>query len=530
MRFLLVNPYYPISETPSPPLGLACLAAALESVGIEVYLLDFVVFPYSQSSLEKTIAAFDPHCVGVTAVTMNVDDALLVLRDVKNISRDIFTVMGGPHVTFCAQETMDACPDIDAVVLGEGEATVVELVKTLKSGKSLQNVRGLVYRENQTIKFTGPRPFIANIAALPEPARHHIPLGRYRALGMPVSITTSRGCPFHCIFCVGRKMVGATVRYRNPKDIADEIAKLSRLGFHQINIADDLFTASKQHCSAVCDEIIQRNIRIPWTSFARVDTVSPDLLKEMKIAGCTAISFGVESGSPDILKRIRKGITLDQVFAAVAMCNDAGITPQASFILGLPGETPETLNATVELGNRLKQMGVQHGFHLLAPFPGTEIRENISRYDLQILSHDWKNYHANRAIVRTAAVSPEMMDAVVKAWEHQFNLWLDNIKRGREKGELTAAEAWPLTHLEHTVLLYELMMKRAIETRGCLLCSDNPVTDHAAVEGLADRLDGIADQPRDQLLETLAYACDQGYITYTVRNGRCQWAWIDYLR
>ena len=196
-------------------------------------------------------------------------------------------------------------------------------------------------------------------------------------------------------------MVGARVRYRNPIKVVDELAYLSTLDFHQINIADDLFTASKKHCLAVCDEILRRQLEIQWTSFARVDTVSRPVLERMKQAGCTAVSFGVESGSPEILTTIKKGITLDQVIHAVSMCNDVGVTPQASFILGLPGETPQTLQQTVAFAEHLKGMGVLHGYHLLAPFPGTDVRENSQDYDIQIMSNDWDDYHANQAIVRT---------------------------------------------------------------------------------------------------------------------------------
>ena len=529
MRFLLVNPYYPISETPSPPLGLACLAASLESAGIEVRILDFVVFPYSKKNLEKELKQFDPQMIGVTAVTMSVDDALTVVRDAKSISPEIFTVMGGPHVTFCAKETMEACTAVDFVVLGEGEETVVALCRTLQKDMKWETVRGLVYREKEQIHFTGDRPFIANIDTLPAPARHHIPLGRYRALGMPISITTSRGCPFQCIFCVGRKMVGPKVRYRNPEFIVDELTGLSNLDFHQINIADDLFTASKRHCLAVCDEIIKRGLKIQWTSFARVDTISPEMLQRMKAAGCTAVSFGVESGSPEILKRIKKGITIEQVFEAIQMCIDAGITPQASFILGLPGETPETLQATVTLGNRLKKMGVLHGYHLLAPFPGTDVRENIRQYDLQIMSHDWRDYHANRAIVRTEAVSQAMMNAVVKDWEHQFNLWLDDIKQRRETGEASESDAWPLTNLEHTVLLYDLMMTHALEDKGVFRHNGAPASDDAAIKQLVDRLAGTITQSQNQMVRTLTYALRRGYLTYTAGDGHCRWEWVDTL-
>jgi anaerobic magnesium-protoporphyrin IX monomethyl ester cyclase len=125
----------------------------------------------------------------------------------------------------------------------------------------------------------------------------------------------------------------------------------------------------------------------------------------MHRAGCTTVSFGVESGSPEMLRRIKKGITLDQVLKAVQLCLDCGIDPHTSFILGLPGETPETLAQTLAFGERLKAMGVNHGFHILAPFPGTDVRDRIDDYDLQILSDDWRQYHANRAIIRTAGVA-----------------------------------------------------------------------------------------------------------------------------
>ena len=137
-RFLLVNPYYPISETPSPPLGLAFLAGALEAAGMEVELLDLVVFPYSKEMLEQVLVRFDPHFVGLTAVTMNVENALSILRDVKAVAPDILTVMGGPHITFCAEDTLQAVPEIDFAVLGEGEETIVELTRVP------QNPQGLV--------------------------------------------------------------------------------------------------------------------------------------------------------------------------------------------------------------------------------------------------------------------------------------------------------------------------------------------------------------------------------------------------
>ena len=528
-RFLLVNPYYPISETPSPPLGLAFLAGALEAAGIEVEILDLVVFPYSRQKLKQVLDRFDPHFVGFTAVTMNVENALSLVRDVKAVSPDILTVMGGPHITFCAEPTMRAVPEIDLVVLGEGEETIVELARTSQNPQGWSTVKGLVYRDGNEINPTASRPFLKNIDTLAPPARHLIPLGRYRTLGLPVSMTTSRGCPFQCIFCVGRKMVGAKVRYRDPLKVVDELAYLNTLGFAQINIADDLFTAAPQHCLAVCDEIVARGLNVRWTSFARVDTVSIEVLKRMKAAGCTAISFGVETGNPEMLKRIKKGVTLEQVIAAVKMCNDAGITPHASFILGLPGETRETIDETIAFGEKLKSMGVLHGFHLLAPFPGTDVRENNQAYDLCIESHDWNDYHANRAIVSTRGATREMLDEVVLDWEANFDLWLDRLKNRRASGEADEEEAWPLTNLEHTVLMYDLMMKQVIEILTPLKSgSIDQSTDQTLVSLVDDIVDSV-NQPREEVLRTLRHAVERGYLIQTHNDGYSRWEWVDYL-
>jgi anaerobic magnesium-protoporphyrin IX monomethyl ester cyclase len=462
-------------------------------------------------------------------VTMNFNHAAGVIRDAKALAPDILTVMGGPHVTFCARETLEVCSEIDFIVLGEGEETLVELVRACQNGSPWGNIKGLAYQDQGRPVLTPPREPIQDIDSLPEPARHLIPLGRYRALGLPISMTTSRGCPFKCIFCVGRKMVGARVRYRNPQKIVDELAYLSTLGFHQINIADDLFTASKKHCMAVCDEILQRQLKIQWTSFARVDTVSRPALERMKQAGCTAVSFGVESGSPEILTTIKKGITLDQVVRAVSMCNDVGVTPQASFILGLPGETLQTLQQTVAFAGHLKSLGVLHGYHLLAPFPGTDVRENSQDYDIQIMSNDWNDYHANQAIVRTSAVDQQTLDGIVKDWQNNFDTWLDDIKQRRDSGEATEEEAWPLTNLEHIVLIYDLMMNHVLETIGWIPCNASDPSDNNDLAHLSDLVDGTIPHTPEQIRKTLQLANARGYLIKDRKGGDCRWKWIDYL-
>lgn len=534
MRFLLINPHYPISETPSPPLGLAYLAGSLERAGVEVRLLDYVVFPYSKNALEHVLKKFLPQIVGVTAVTMNFDTAIGVVKDVKDICPDVLTVMGGPHVSFCAEETLKAHPELDVVVLGEGEETIVELASEADNDRNWGSINGLVYRDGLRLITTPKRDPLTDVNSLPFPSRHLIPLGRYRALGMPVSLTTSRGCPFKCIFCVGRKMVGPKVRYRDPKIVVDELEYLVGLDFPQINIADDLFTAKKEHCLSVCGEIIKRGIKKEWTSFARVDTVSPRVLKKMKEAGCTTVSFGVESANPEILKTIKKGITIDQVIAAVKMCTDVEITPHISFILGLPGETPETLKETMAFGEVLKQMGALYGFHLLAPFPGTEVREESERFEIKILTHDWRQYHANRAIVETQTATRDMLDQIVIEWEDQYDEWLGYVDVQMKKGEATEEEAWQLIKLRHTVLIYELMMEQAIEKYagekyGGFSHKETTISNDEALGMLVKRLVAGTGHLETELSHTLGYAVDQGYLKWREKGKMPRWKWVDYL-
>jgi anaerobic magnesium-protoporphyrin IX monomethyl ester cyclase len=528
MRFLLINPYCPISENPSPSLGLAFLAGALEGAGIETRVADFTVFPYSKMMLEAVLRDFNPNLVGVTSVTMTYNSAAQVIKDVKAIDSHILTVMGGPHVTFWAREAMDSLPELDLVVIGEGEHTAVDLIREAEKGGDWSKVKGIVYRQGTQILSTGLREQVIDLDSLPMPARHLFPLGRYLALGMPITMTTSRGCPYQCIFCVGRKMVGAKVRYRSPERVVDELAYLKGLNFQQINIVDDLFTASKDHCLAVCREIQRRNLEVRWTSFSRVDTISREILVEMQKAGCYAISFGVETGNPDMLRTIKKKITLEKVVEAANLCREVGIDVHFTFILGLPGETPETLKQTAEFSEKLNSIVGSCGFHLLAPFPGTEVREKSEEFGISILTHDWSDYHANRAIVETPTVSKAMLDDFVSAWEKKLLEQLGLLKQRRDNGEATESEAWDLTKLEYISVINDLMMSRAIEEKG-FWPNQSTLSEEDSLSRLADQVWSLTSSGKDQVQKTLTYALGKGNLICLDQEGETRWKWRDYL-
>jgi len=527
MRVLLINPFYPISETPSPPLGLAYLGAALEQAGVQVKILDYAVYPYRRDALESVLKKFKPHVAGATAVSMTFDHAKQVLKNVKAIDSHVLTVMGGPHVTFCARETLETFPGLDVVVRGEGEETFVDLINAVERAHHLDTVTGITYRIGSEIITTAKRKLIQNLDSLPLPARHLLPLGRYRTLGLPISMTTSRGCPYKCIFCVGRKMVGAKVRYHSIDRVVAELEDLANLKFQQINIADDLFTADQKHCFAVCEEMIKREIDVNWTSFARVDTVSENLLSKMKAAGCTAVSFGIESANPEILKTIKKGISVPQVIDAVRMCRRVGIRPYASFILGLPGETRETIKESAALAAKLQQEGLAYGFHILAPFPGTEVREKNDALGIRILSDDWSKYDANRAVVETVSVNRRALNAVVVDWENKYNQYLAHISKRIQNGSATADETRQLKGLENAVMLYELMMKSIIEEKGSLSLSDNgaKMNPDIGLEVLMDRITRSSDMDPNKLKVTLQQVVENGNLKLNHKDGTLRWEW-----
>jgi hypothetical protein len=249
----------------------------------------------------------------------------------------------------------------------------------------------------------------------------------------------------------------------------------------------------------------------------------------MKTAGCSAVSFGIESGNPQILKTIKKGITLTQVVAAVDICRRAGVTPFASFILGLPGETPQTIQETMDFGEQLKDLGLSFGFHLLAPFPGTEIRESSDRYGIKILTDDWTQYHANRAIVETQAVDRQMLDNIVIKWEDEYNQLLGDIKQRMQADEASDEEVHQLTNLERIVLVYDLMMKRVIEQKGFWPHDGQQLSTADNLKILSDKISTELDATPQLIRDTLRHALQQGDLICQDADETIRWQWVDYI-
>jgi len=522
MRIAVVAPPYPLEEHPAPPLGVTYVAAAFEAVGAEVKIFDYIVSNYSKENLHKQLESFRPDAVGATSVTMNFYNARQIIHDVKDYDPEIITIMGGPHVSFTADETLRRYPEIDLIVIGEGEDTITELTPVLKQKGRWRDIRGIAYRNGDDIIVTDRRDFIGDIDRIPLPARHLLPISRYRALGFPVSIITGRGCPYSCIFCLGRKMVGSKIRKRNPALVLDEIEEILGYGFDRINIADDLFTADRERVKEICAGIRRRSLNFKWSAFARVDTVSQEVLDLMARVGCDCVSFGVESGNAEMLKRIKKGIKLEHAVAAVEMCRRAGIFAHESFIIGLPGETMETLEETERYA---KGTGAVYSYHYLAPFPGTTVWEKIKDYDLEILTADWSLYDANDAIVRTSSLQPEDMREfgarLDKKNEADWNRMLERYRNN----EGTTDDMVHVEGQQRTNLTFQILKGDLIEKYGLIETASFNGTKEDALQELCRRITNCSQADSRVVTNTITDFANRGYLSAEISASGCLWSW-----
>ncbi len=474
MRIALIAPPYPLEEAPSPPLGLCYVAAACEAAGAQVVILDYIVSRYTPQKLKAALDAFRPDIVGATAVTMNFPQAIDIIREAKTHCPAMVTMMGGPHVSFDIDNVLSDHPELDLIVIGEGEQTLAELIPRMHAPHSWNDIQGIAFRSGNAIVKTPARPPAADLDVLPLPARHLLPMSRYQALGFPVSIITSRGCPNNCIFCLGRRMVGQKARFRNAGRVVDEIEQILAYGFTRINIADDLFTASRKRVAELCAEIDRRKVQFDWSVFARVNTVDPEMLRMMRASGCDSISFGIESGNIEMLARVRKGITLDQARKAVAWSKAAGLRTHASFMVGLPGESPESLQDSQRFA---EELDIEYGYHFLSPFPGTTVREEIDQYDLQILTDDWRLYDANQAIVRTSRISAQEMDAFVAGIYAKYLDKAQEMEARYRQGSCTEEEFFMCEGFQRMKLIYQLLSGDIIDEASLLpIDGDDPAS------------------------------------------------------
>jgi anaerobic magnesium-protoporphyrin IX monomethyl ester cyclase len=523
VRALLINPSYPFEEFPRLLVTLPYVASALRAEGHEVEILDLLLARTTPEKIERRMLRLRPQVVGITSVTLNHHIAEDIARAVRAVDPTVPIVMGGPHVSFEVEGSFRSLDGaLDYIAIGEGEHTMVELVRALEGRMELRDVRGLAARDPHTGKVarSAPRPLEDDLDTLPEPARDLVPLSRYLAFDSHASIVTSRGCPYECIFCSAPAWTGRKVRYRNPSLCVDEIEQLAALGFTEITIEDDLFTLYRKHFLAVCGELIKRKTGIRWNAFSRVDTITPEIVGTMAEAGCQAICFGVESGNQEVLDLVKKSSNLAKVKEAMRMTQGVGISALASFIIGLPGETAETLRKTVEFANSLRdEFGSLYGFHILAPFPGTEVRERAAEYGLEILSSDWRSYDANHVVSRTPGADPAAIQAVSDEYEETIERYVAYQDYLYANGRLAGYEEKLYLRRRRQSLLWKLLLDEVIEELPTL-----PGDGMAALrQGVVDATGASPEQAGEELERVLGL----GALVADPAPGGVRWRWAE---
>jgi len=394
LRVVLVIPPPQTAEPiwcPNLPIGIAYLTAVLEKSGYDVTVIDCPALGIDHENLGAKIATIEPSVVGITSVTPMIQSALLAAHVAKEKCPNTIVILGGPHVTFMDEQILSENPEVDVVVRGEGEQTLLELMRHVSNFGDLHEIAGITFRNNGRIIRTPNRPFIQNLDELPRPAYEQLPLKKYQLFGKTIlPIMTSRGCPFRCSYCVSSRLNGVKFRARSPKNVVDELEWLRDThGADAFSFYDDAFTFDIERAGKICEEIKNRNIGLPWDCQTRVDRISKEVLVKMREAKCQLVSFGVESGSQKILDAVNKRTTVEQNERAIGWAKEVGISVSISVIIGYPGETPDTLKQTMDFIRKVEPDYVY--LCLATPYPGTALRELVKELGWN-MSIEWSQY------------------------------------------------------------------------------------------------------------------------------------------
>ncbi len=373
------------------PVGVSYLAGA----GFRNYLNNLRNLSYPVwAEIKSTISEYEPTVVGISAKSQNFASACNVAKLAKEIDKQIIVVVGGPHPSMVGSDILN-CPEIDVCIRGEGENTIVELLNAIDAQKEFDAIQGIIYRKNGQLFENAPREFIKDLDSLcfPHETASEV-LKDYdeyppRAFRFIFAV---RGCPYNCFFCGSRKIWSRKVRFRSPENVAREIKGLQEKGLKSIHFDDDTFGVNKQYIKDLCDVLIRHCPGIKWSGEIHVKLIDEETVSLMKAAGCYLINIGIESGNNEILKKMRKNITIEEALAACKIVKKHGIELQAFFMVGFPQETEDTLNDTIRAMKKTKCDTV--AYSIFTPYPGTEAfefcKENgliTENYDISLYNH-----------------------------------------------------------------------------------------------------------------------------------------------
>lgn len=396
-----------------PPLGLLYIGAVLEREGIEIKITPADVWKWSWRRISREIQDFSPDVIGVSSTTENRFQSFKLIRTAKKAQPRALTLMGGPHASLAAEDTLAHLPELDAVVRGEGEMTTLEVCRALEKGKKgLEDIAGISWRIDGHIRNNPSRPQIQNLDHLPYPAFHLVPYEQYNfSLEVPgwgtfpaVNMITSRGCPFCCNFCATPVHWGGEVRMRSPKNVVDEIESLKqKYGVRVIYFFDDTFNADPGRVTEICNLLIERKLGLFWKCDVRVDLMDRPLLKKMKQAGLFHLSFGLEAGSERIRNDvIGKKIDVNDFHDLIRQCQELNIIPNPFFIFSHPTETWEEAEKTIDIIETYQDK-IESSIALLHVYPGTPLETEARRSGVLPRDFSWGQKYHSQVITLPAA-------------------------------------------------------------------------------------------------------------------------------
>ncbi len=420
-KILLINPPYNLEVykenknfSVHPPVGLAYLAGFIKKYGYDVEIIDANALNISKDELINLIINHSSRIVGFTSVTATINLVCQICDKVKEKS-DKVLIIGGQHVTFKDKEILTACNSIDYIVRGEGEMTLLRLLHRLKINKTAKGLMGITYSENNKIISNPDRPAIKDINKIPFPAWELLPRSKYRLNGFQDlgfsgeqlgKLISTRGCPNKCTFCSSAHFWGKP-RFRNVDNIFEELVFLTqKLKVRHVDFMDDCLTIPVSRFRELCNRIIENNLNFKWSCYSRVQNINEELVQLMKKAGCFMVLLGIESGNQEIINSIKKNITLEQVTNAVKLFKKYHIDCLGFFMIGLPKDTKETVEETV---NFAKKLNLDFPFFsVTTPFPGTELHDWFMSSNFAPINFEWNQISTHGdTIYRTENLSSE---------------------------------------------------------------------------------------------------------------------------
>ena len=406
------------------PIYLAYTVAVLEEAGFDVSFIDAIMEELDIPAFAQKVKDINPGLLVMECSTPSIRYELQSAAAVKGAMPDIQIALVGSHSSFFHKEILADNPEVDAIVRGEFEITVCELARAIEQNRDWSEVQGLSYCAGHEIVVNAERPLIEDLDSLPFPARHIVRGNGYRAAiysgARCTAMVSSRGCPFQCTFCVWpNTLYGHRFRARSAQNVADEMAEVEKkYGIDEVYFDDDTFTIDRKRVMEICRLIKERDLHVSWICQARVDTVDRELLLAMKGAGCHYILFGIESGSPEMLATMKKRITLDRAREAIRLCEEAGIKTQAFFLFGIPGETQETIQQSIDFAKELGASTVQ--FAVAIPQPGSPLYEQCVQNGWLVYD-DWEDFASCSALIDTPQLSrEEVEEARIRAYREYY--------------------------------------------------------------------------------------------------------------